>query len=294
MIKDLLDFRLPPFVRLNWLNSSAEDKWLEPMQNAAQLWLQLEIRSVSAGLREVTLQEQADLNGFALPAELTAYPLPALDTELLGPPIADPVVIGRTSAVEKFTTLWESSNSVEMGHLLGYPTCCVQHFQDVYQESRLWYAPWAWLQTERERILNYAVETNILLSVLGFKLLPHIPCCPDCSASIELAQAYQGLVQSEQEQVSLEYLQEILTWPTLWSALHGIAEIKTPVFRISMDVAATGQRYQIQKQGQAWPLTGASGIRFPYQLKKSSPVQDTDHCLEEFQNPINHKRLLER
>ncbi|MDY7020458.1 MAG: HEXXH motif-containing putative peptide modification protein [Cyanobacteriota bacterium] len=286
MIKDLLDFRLPPFVRLNWVNNRAETQWLEPMQNAAQLWLQLEIRSVSAGLRAVTLQEQADLNELALPAELTVSPLPTLDTEILGPPIADPIVIGQASAVKEFTTLWENANSVEMGLMLGYPTCCIQHFQDVYRDSRLWYAPWAWLQTERERILNYAVETNILLSILGLKLLPHIPCCPNCSASVELAQAYLGLVQSEQEQVSLEYLQEILAWPTLWSALHGIAEIKTPIFRIAMDVAATGQRYQIQKQGQAWPLTGASGIRFPYQLKKSSQAQDTDHCLEALQNPV--------
>lgn len=285
-MQDLLEFRLPPFLRLNWVTPQAQTHWLAPMQQAARLWLTLEIRSVVAGLRSVTVQDHADLASIQLPPDLIVQSLPALAKELPGPPMVNPVVIGRAKAVRQFAIAWQEADLATIGQQLGYPPCCIDHFQATYRESRLWHAPWAWLQTTQALILDTPPAMNILLSALGLRLVPHIPCSPDCAASQHLASAYQQLVSSEPEQATFLSLQHILAWPIAWSALHGIAEIKTPVVRISMDVAATGQRYHIQKNGQTWPRGGAHGIHFPYQQIQPRQVRDTVSWQRGLQNPI--------
>ena len=61
----------------------------------------------------------------------------------------------------------------------------------------------------------------------------------------------------------IEWLGEILGWPLEWSALHGIAEIKTPVLRASARTDATPRKYVVRWEGESYPEGGASGLRFP-------------------------------
>ena len=62
----------------------------------------------------------------------------------------------------------------------------------------------------------------------------------------------------------IEWLREILGWPLEWSALHGIAEIKTPVLRASARTDATPRKYVVRWEGESYPEGGASGLSFPY------------------------------
>ena len=59
----------------------------------------------------------------------------------------------------------------------------------------------------------------------------------------------------------------MLSWPTEWSALHGIAEIVTPVLRVSTNTDLTGDKVVVQRQGTTYPAEGASGLRFPFQRR---------------------------
>ena len=49
-----------------------------------------------------------------------------------------------------------------------------------------------------------------------------------------------------------------------WSARHGIAELKTPLFRLTTDVAATAGTYQLALEGHVQPEDAATGGVFPY------------------------------
>jgi hypothetical protein len=65
----------------------------------------------------------------------------------------------------------------------------------------------------------------------------------------------------------LDWLQQILSWPMSWSALHGIAEVKTPVLRYVRDTVATGDRLTVQWLGTVMPQTAARGLTFPFRLR---------------------------
>jgi SAM-dependent methyltransferase len=56
----------------------------------------------------------------------------------------------------------------------------------------------------------------------------------------------------------------MLTWPMEWSALHGIAEIRTPLLKIATDAEATPEKHVVRTTGSAYPDEGARGIVYPY------------------------------
>jgi SAM-dependent methyltransferase len=67
----------------------------------------------------------------------------------------------------------------------------------------------------------------------------------------------------------MDWLLEILSWPVEWSALHGIAEIKTPVLKVSTRTDATAKKYTVRRPATTYPVEGALGIRFPYRLRSA-------------------------
>jgi SAM-dependent methyltransferase len=64
----------------------------------------------------------------------------------------------------------------------------------------------------------------------------------------------------------LQWLDAMLAWPAEWSALHGIAEIKTPVVKIVACTDATAERLVVQILGgnQSQIDGAATGLVFPY------------------------------
>ena len=59
-----------------------------------------------------------------------------------------------------------------------------------------------------------------------------------------------------------------------WSGLHGIAEIKTPVLKISARTDATAQKYTVRWSGTGYPDEGATGLRFPYRAPARKPMAE--------------------
>ena len=62
----------------------------------------------------------------------------------------------------------------------------------------------------------------------------------------------------------MDWLTEILSWPVQWSALHGIAETRTPVFKISSDTDATADKLTLTYLGTAEVARPRRGLGFPY------------------------------
>jgi hypothetical protein len=84
----------------------------------------------------------------------------------------------------------------------------------------------------------------------------------------------------------MDWLPEILSWPIEWSALHRIAEIKTPVLKASARTDATPCRYTVRRQGDNYPLEGIRGLNFPYRL----PPQRILNGSRELQRALDHKK----
>jgi len=60
----------------------------------------------------------------------------------------------------------------------------------------------------------------------------------------------------------------MLSWPMEWNALHGIAEIKTPILTICARTDWTPTLAVVPKEGTSYPDEGATGLRFPYRVVK--------------------------
>jgi hypothetical protein len=62
----------------------------------------------------------------------------------------------------------------------------------------------------------------------------------------------------------MDWLAEILSWPIECSALHRIAEIKTPMLKASTRTDAIPCKDTVRRQGDSYPLEGIRGLNFPY------------------------------
>ena len=65
----------------------------------------------------------------------------------------------------------------------------------------------------------------------------------------------------------MDWLLEVLSWPVEWSALHGIAEIKTPVLKVSTRTDATARTlHGAAPRATGFPTEGAHGLRSPFEV----------------------------
>jgi hypothetical protein len=108
--------------------------------------------------------------------------------------------------------------------------------------------------------------TNVLCRWLGIRAVPHLPCRFDCEATRELGQRLMTLGRKEGFGQELAWLEEALSGPIEWSALHGIAEIRTSFAKIVTRTDPTATEFTVRLKGLRRPMNLVRGTRFPYNL----------------------------
>ena len=118
---------------------------------------------------------------------------------------------------------------------------------------------------------------NVLWRWLGLRPAPHSPCRFDCPSTISLAEGMSEAAKAAGFEEEAGWLDEILSWPVEWSALHGIAEIRTPILKISTRTDATARRRSVRwtARDEAYPAEGARGVRFPYVTSRKPRLTTT-------------------
>jgi uncharacterized protein len=117
---------------------------------------------------------------------------------------------------------------------------------------------------ETEGPLTGVIGTNFFLRPLGIDLLGYTPCSFHCEESRERAEALLARGR-EAEPEATEWLEEILGWPLEWSALHGIAEVKTAIVKFAYAADYTPSKVMLHYRGVALPVDAARGLTFAYQ-----------------------------
>jgi hypothetical protein len=80
---------------------------------------------------------------------------------------------------------------------------------------------------------------------------------------------------------------EILSWPVEWSALHGIAEIKTPILKVSTYTDSTAKKHIVRFNGIRYPSEGIVGLRFPYKIPRNhTGITNSASFLKGIEQPI--------
>jgi hypothetical protein len=286
---DRLDFELRNFLRLAWVSETARTSWGPRLSAIRRAMTRAEWMSVALGMRAAALValsrgEQAALSrewesqGLAsarLDGEMSRR-MPYWTTDQSCPPGPRVLVaIAHTRALDDFLSAWMPGHHNAIAAMLGYPDCCSALLHEACIRESCVDSTWAMgRNSPGEEISTRAIRvrgipaTNILLSPLGIRAVPHRPCSFHCSDSAGIAEHWRNLIEDSQESDAEAYawLRQILSWPAEWSALHGIAEVRSPVLKLCTSTDATAGKYVIQWLGDSYPNEGASGLVFPYRL----------------------------
>ena len=288
-----LDFVLPDFTRRSWVSKTAQDIWEPRFQQITRVWQEMEWLAVAAGLRACAIAivtpdsfvkqagEWAKRGLSGMPVEIqgmstSSYSSTPVSAEL-GKPFVYRVVVGTPQSVMAFKAAWDNDDHGEIGRLLGYPSCCHQFFFDVWVEDGLIDTTWPMAVADvpvangtRSVEISGAPEANILWRWMGLRAVPHLPCSFSCQPTVDLGQKFIQLGHDAGYEQEMDWLLEILSWPIQWSALHGIAEVKTPLIKVSTRTDATAQEYVVRRLGSGYPDEGAQGLGFPYKTAVNS------------------------
>src|SRR5262249_12654119 len=146
------------------------------------------------------------------------------------------IVVGTPADVSAFKAAWDAADQFAIGELLGYPACCREFFHELWVEHGLRDTTWGMAHNtcrpaegQRSIEVQGPPEANILWRWMGIRAVSHLPCRFDCPATLETARKFIDVGRRNGLGEEMDWLLEILSWPAQWSALHGIAEIKTPL-----------------------------------------------------------------
>jgi hypothetical protein len=283
---DRLDFTLPDFTRFRWVSDRARVHWEPRLQRISEVWAQVEWRSVCAGIRRCALvpitprQLVAQAEPWIV-QDLVMLPL-AVETGSTQPYVSNVppassqgpevlrVVIGARSAVLQFKSAWAAGDNETIGDLLGYPPCCRAFFAEVWVRRACVDTTWPMASNTRRPEGHIIIVAgprpwaNVLGRWFGVRAVPHLPCRFDCLPTFALAESMLRVGRDCGFDEEMGWIEEILSWPVEWSALHGIAEIKFPVLSVSTRTDATPRKYTVRWEGTSYPAEAVSGVQFPY------------------------------
>jgi hypothetical protein len=300
---DALDFVLPRFSRHAWTSDVARDQW-EPRMEAIRAALQdLTLESVSRGMRDCgliqvrddeldTLVSRCADGGLAvLPLEHAASPKSIASVtatnalqSLVGGPLPSGMataVVGRSAEVETVAAAWERGACADVATLLGYPLCCGRFLAELVDERRL-DATWSMAHNSDQApndLSHFSIgvepETNLLWAPLGITPVPHVPCSFGCAASRQVGQQITDLARATGHEAEIRWMHQILSWPVSWSALHGIAETKTPILKMVTRTDATAAKHALDFHGAEVPDSATPGLSFPHRPPRRLKISDS-------------------
>jgi hypothetical protein len=190
--------------------------------------------------------------------------------------------ITRPEHAAAWADAWGRSDNDAIGRLLGYPDCCRAFFERVWVGERWMDTTYPMSETSPAR-----VGINPLWRWHGVRSVSHLPCAFDCRPSIDLGErALDGMAAKWPEEAA--WMREILSWPVKWTALHGIAEITTPIHRASVPTDATDNLLEVRYLGTGYPAEGVRGVAFPHQTSAALVSTRSEPAVAK---PLNVVRL---
>jgi hypothetical protein len=292
MAMELLNFQMPPFTRIAFASKEAKTEWAKKMHEAKFVFDTLEQLSVRKGLRSCTTTHISDKNLEQRAKELEEqglYFTPIRKVNAYGGfaithaefnPNHEWGWFGSLSSSQQDSERWARAyhdfDHETMGTLLGYPECCRKFFLENWTKG---YIDPVWQQahnthhSSRRDITNETIylnnadnwQSNQLLKYISIRLVPHISCSMDCKHTHEQATKWAELYIDEYGyDKNMQTVQELLSMPIEWSALHGMSYIVTPIFKIESNSVTCHPKYTVQLNGKHYPEESATGLHFPF------------------------------
>ena len=295
---------LPDWTRVQWTSIENKTKYEPILESIKRAWRHIERMSVVHDIRPSSLdiikisELQTTIDEYAKYGVIVApigkeYPQQGYISSTVPSRIKEPIGIRvvftkSEKLADEWFELWNSDTQTrdsDMGTLLGYPTCCVKHYTKFTNTQNFvdmtWPVATNKVKIKKETLIHIKADTpaenNILWHWQNVRLIPHVPCSFGCKKSTALGIKMAELGRKLGYDQEINWTYELLSWPVEWSALHGIAEIRTPINKVSSRTDMTPFKYTVQKQSEMYPVDGMSGITYPYNQKKTKvkPITET-------------------
>lgn len=284
-----LPYQLPKeWCRIIFSSEKIKNKWKPRIQNCSTAFSEFESRSVLGGLRSSalisvssdSLVESVKMYGkqglVLLPVDRlsqTGTYSSSGNVYKIGDPFSYRCVLTRPEFVSEWLEATSQENNHRMiGKLLGFPPCCVDFFQKTWIDEQYLDTSYPMFENSNNNS-DGPYHNNILLRWVGVRFLSHLPCSFSCEASALIGKQNEDFMRNEMKiGLVLDDMINLLNMSVEWSAKHGIAEIKTPLFKVSTRTDATGELYKIQKPGSWYPDEDVSGTNFPYRNKQKNQI----------------------
>ncbi len=172
---------------------------------------------------------------------------------------------GNKSAVETAEAAFHSSDWGSFFGSIEAPACCGVHASKRAVAATVAEVVWSLVpanQTLTE--LAESVQTHPLLAPIGLSIMPILPCSLNCCAAQHESERWLATAASFGYATEVGWLRECLSWAAEWSELHGVTEIKTPVFKLAIQTESNMISRQIKRHGTTRTEGAAAGLRFPF------------------------------
>jgi hypothetical protein len=264
---------LPPFYRKVWVSDEARNVWERRIAEYCESWRQIEWLTVINGLRRcamvsVSQQEFAKLSAEAVKFGIRTTSLGCRIRRIDGKDVlVYRVALGKKMDLTQLRRAWNAGDNLKVGELLGYPDCCCRRFDSIFVKDRLIDFVWSiavqdmsGVTLEGQREFSSCKELNIFWRSEGVRLVPHIPCSFSCQSSLAFARRLLTLASELGYLSHLKFGLDILSWPVEWTSLHGIAQTRTPIMKISQRTDMADGKRCVRLRSTSYPTEGARGL----------------------------------
>lgn len=164
---------------------------------------------------------------------------------------------GDADYVAQAESAWYSGALSAFHALLTLPTCCLQHGATTTQPQMM-------VMPGDTLTLPATCIAHGILAPLGLAPLPLLPCGITCVAAAQWTEAWLALALQRGFAKEVGWLRESFAWAVSYSELHGVAELKTPLFKLCYGTATDLGPRNVLKIAAAECEHGAKGLSFPY------------------------------
>jgi hypothetical protein len=156
--------------------------------------------------------------------------------------------------IRKFINYLAINDHRSLGAMLGYPSCCVSTFCNVWEQG---YVDPIWQLAENTdgkkntddfsiRLDKWYPEINPLLRYVGIRILPHIPHSFDCEASRKISTRWLEIISNIYGHETKGTILSVLKGNMMWSVRRGIAQVKTNDIKITYNSLFTYEKYIVK------------------------------------------------
>lgn len=127
---------------------------------------------------------------------------------------------------------------------LGYPPCCMAFFARIFPK---YLDPiWQWadgVTTDDGHVTSIMADprSSPMLRYINVRLVPHIPCGPQCEDSFKLGDTVTALMTPEDKDAAWSLLEA----PMAWDCYRGVSIVTHPDFRLIVGSVPAAERYVV-------------------------------------------------